>query len=155
MSKNSKIIYLFLTSVFFVLFNFYFSDYILNNGYLLTENPIFNITYIQNRGAAFSIFDGYKIFLIGFSAAALGVLIFFAIKQITKISVFGLFFTSLLLSGIFNNMSERLIFGYVRDYIKLNFVDFPVFNISDIFINIGVFGLIFIILKNNYFKKEE
>ena len=146
MSKNSKIIYLFLTSVFFVLFNFYFSDYILNNGYLLTENPIFNITYIQNRGAAFSIFDGYKIFLIGFSAAALGVLIFFAIKQITKISVFGLFFTSLLLSGIFNNMCERLIFGYVRDYINLKFITFPVFNMADIFITIGVIALVAILL---------
>lgn len=154
MSKKSKIIYLILTTIFFVFFNFYFSDIILRSGYLLAENPVFNITYIQNQGAAFNIFDGYKIFLIGFSAAALCVLIFFAIKQIKKISVFGLFFTSLLLSGIFNNMCERLIFGYVRDYIKLNFVDFPVFNISDIFINLGVFGIIFIILKNNYFKKE-
>ena len=52
-------------------------------------------------------------------------------------------------------MCERIFFGYVRDFIKLNFVDFPVFNISDIFINIGVLGLIFIILKNNYFKKED
>jgi len=153
MSKKSKIVYLILTSLFFVFFNFYFSDIILKNGYLLAENPVFDITYIQNQGAAFNIFDGYKIFLIAFSATALGVLIFFVIKQIMKISVFGLFFTSLLLSGIFNNMCERLIFGYVRDYIKLNFVDFPVFNISDIFINIGVLGLIFIILKNNYFKK--
>jgi signal peptidase II len=150
MSKNSKIIYLIITTLFFIVFNFYFSDIILKNGYLLPENPVFDITYIQNQGAAFNIFDGYKIFLIAFSAAALGALIFYAVKHITKISVFGLFFTSLLLSGIFNNMCERLFFGYVRDYIRLNFVNFPVFNMSDIFINIGVLGLIFIILKNNY-----
>jgi signal peptidase II len=153
MSKNSKIIYLIITTLFFIVFNFYFSDIILKNGYLLPENPVFDITYIQNQGAAFNIFDGYKIFLIAFSAAALGALIFYAVKHITKISVFGLFFTSLLLSGIFNNMCERLFFGYVRDYIRLNFVNFPVFNMSDIFINIGVLGLIFIILKNNYLKK--
>ncbi len=153
MSRNSKTIYLILTSVFFVLFNFYLSDVILNSGDLLAENPVFDIMYIQNQGAAFNIFDGYKIFLIVFSAAALVFLIFYVMKHITKISVMGLFFTSLLLSGIFNNMCERLIFGFVRDYIKLNFINFPVFNISDIFINIGVFGLIFIILKNNYLKK--
>ena len=153
MSKNSKIIYLILTSIFFVFFNFYFSDIILKNGYLLVENPVFDITYIQNQGAAFNLFDGYRIFLIVFSIAAISVLVFYAIKHIKNISSFGLFFSSLLLSGIFNNMCERIFFGYVRDYIKLNFIDFPVFNISDIFINIGVFGLIFIILKNNYLKK--
>lgn len=154
MSKNSKIIYLIITSVFFTVFNFFCSDFILKNGYLLVKNPIFDITYIQNQGAAFNLFDGYKIFLIIFSAIALGGLIYYIIKHIKNISVFGLFFSSLLFSGIFNNMCERVFFGYVRDYIRLNFIDFPVFNISDIFINIGVLGLIFIILKNNYFKNN-
>ena len=153
MSKNSKIIYLFITALFFILLNLFCSDIILNNGYKLLGNPIFDITFIKNQGAAFNIFDGYKVFLIVFAILAIFVLIYYVIKQIEKISVFGLFFTSLLLSGIFNNMYERIIFGYVRDFIKLNFVDFPVFNISDIFINIGVFGMICIILKNNYFKK--
>ena len=153
MSKNSKIVYLILTTIFFVFFNFYLTDLILKSGYLLTENPVLNIVYLQNTGAAFNIFEGYKIFLILFSLAAFLILIFYVLKHIKNISGIGLFFTAFLLSGIFNNMCERLLFGYVRDYIKLNFIDFPVFNISDIFINIGVFGLIFIILKNNYFKK--
>ena len=153
MSKNSKIIYLILTAIFFIFANFYFSDIILRNGFLLPENPLLDITYIQNRGAAFNIFEGYKAFLIVFSLIACLVLMFYVIKHIQKISVFGLFFISLLLSGIFNNMCERLFFGFVRDYINLNFINFPVFNISDIFINIGVIGIIVIILKNNYFKK--
>jgi signal peptidase II len=59
----------------------------------------------------------------------------------------------MLISGIGCNLYERLHFGYVRDFIKLNFIDFPVFNISDIFINIGVIALIFIIIKNKYLKK--
>lgn len=155
MPRNSKIIYLILTTIFFVFFNFYFSDVILKNGYMLAENPVLDIMYIQNSGAAFNMFDGYRIFLIIFSFIAFSALIFYAIKHINKISAFGLFFGALLLSGIFNNMCERIFFGFVRDYIKLIFIDFPVFNISDIFINIGVFGLICIILKNNYFKKED
>lgn len=155
MSRNSKIIYLILTTIFFVFSNFYFSDVILKNGYMLADNPVLDIMYIQNSGAAFNMFDGHRIFLIIFSFIAFSVLIFYAIKHIKKISVFGLFFSSLLLSGIFNNMCERLFYGFVRDYIKLIFIDFPVFNISDIFINIGVLGLICIILKNNYFKKES
>ena len=154
MSKNSKIIYLFAATIFFILFNSFLTNIILQNGYMLAENPVLEITLVKNQGAAFSIFEGYKIFLIAFAVLAFVVLSCYAVKHITKISVFGLFFSALLLSGIFNNMYERIIFGYVRDFIKLNFVDFPVFNISDLFINIGVLGMIFIILKNNYFKKN-
>lgn len=153
MPKKSKIIYLFITTLFFIFVNFYFTDLILLNGYKLAENPIFSITFIQNEGAAFNLFDGYKIFLIVFSIVALIVLCFYTIKQIKRISTKGLFLISLMLSGIFNNMCERLIFGHVRDFINLKFIDFPVFNLSDIFINIGVLGVIFIILKTNYFKK--
>ena len=143
MSKTSKIIYLFLT------------DYILNNGYMLAENPVFDLIYIKNQGAAFNIFDGCRWFLIIFSVAAAVGLMIYAVKKIEKFSVFLLFFTSMLVSGIFTNMFERLIYGYVRDYIKLNFINFPVFNISDIFINIGVFSIILIILKRSYFNKKS
>ena len=153
MSKNSKIIYLFITAIFFILLNLFLSDLILNSGYKLAEITVFDITFIKNQGAAFNIFDGYKIFLIVFAILAIIALLYYVIKQIEKISVFGLFFTSILLSGIFNNMFERIMFGYVRDFIKLNFVEFPVFNISDIFINMGVLGMICVILKNNYLKK--
>ncbi len=153
MSKNSKIIYLFLSTIFFILCNFSLSDLILKNGFKLKENSVLDITFIQNQGAAFNLFEGYRIFLITFSVAAILWIIFYTIKHISKAPVFGLFFTSLLLSGIFNNMFERIYFGYVRDFIKLNFIDFPIFNISDIFINIGVFGIILIILKYNYLKK--
>lgn len=153
MSKKSKILYLVITTIFFIVLNFYLTDLTFINGYKLVENPVFDIIFIQNEGAAFNLFDGYKIFLIAFSVIALITLIYYVIKHIQKISVFGLFFSSLLLSGIFNNMFERITFGFVRDFIKLNFINFPVFNISDIFINIGVLGLIFIILKTNYFKK--
>ena len=44
------------------------------------------------------------------------------------------------------NCHERIVFGYVRDYIHLNFINFPVFNMADIFITIGVIALIVILL---------
>ncbi len=155
MSKNSKIIYLFLTAVFFIFFNGYFSNYIINNNLKLPENPIFNITFIQNQGAAFSLFDGYKTFLITFSVLAIIGILIYTVKHIEKIAVIELLFTSLMISGIFNNMLERIIYGYVRDFIELNFIDFPVFNLSDIFINISVISLVFLILKKEYFKEKS
>ena len=155
MSKNSKIIYFFITAIFFIIIDVYFSEFIIKNGYKLAENSFFSLTFIQNEGAAFSLFEGLKAFLITFSALSILFIIFYTIKQILKISSLGLFFVSLLTAGIFCNMAERICFGYVRDYIKLNFIDFPVFNISDIFINIAVCALILIIIKNNLYKNKS
>ena len=50
-------------------------------------------------------------------------------------------FIALLCSGIMANCHERIVFGFVRDYIQLNFINFPVFNVADIFITIGVIAL--------------
>ena len=155
MTKISKIVYLFLSMVFFILLNFYISNYIIFYGYNLQENPIIDIVLIQNQGAAFNIFEGYRIFLITFALFAIIGILFYTIRQIKILSTFSIFLISLLSAGIFNNMVERLFFGYVRDFIKLNFIDFPIFNISDIFINIGVLGLVLIILKRNYIKTEK
>ncbi len=152
MTKRSKILYLLLSIVFFILFNGYLSELIIVSGNEFIDNPIFNIVYIQNQGAAFNIFEGHKLFLITFSLSAIIAMFIYFVKHIDKHSTFGLFFAALLISGIFNNMAERIYFGFVRDFIKLNFIDFPVFNISDIFINIGVLGIIIIIIKNSYFK---
>ena len=57
-----------------------------------------------------------------------------------------IFFIALLSAGVAGNLHERIVYGYVRDFFQLNFVNFPVFNIADIFINIGVIALIIIIL---------
>ena len=54
-------------------------------------------------------------------------------------------------SGIMSNCHERIVLGYVRDYIQLNFVNFPVFNVADIFITLGVIALVGILL----FYKER
>ena len=155
MSKNSKITYLILTVIFLTFFNGYISDYVINNNFNFSDNPIINITLITNQGAAFNLFDGYKIFLITFSFLAIIGIMIHTIKYIKKYSAIGLLLTSFLISGIFNNMYERIVYGFVRDFIELKFIDFPVFNLSDIFINISVIGLVFLILKKEYFNRKS
>ena len=114
----------------------------------MPTNPVFDLIFIQNTGAAFSILENSKIFLISFSALAILTMIFYLIKHIQKASTFAIFWTSLLIAGVFCNMYERIAYGYVRDIFKLNFIDFPVFNISDIFINISVVAIVIIIITN-------
>ncbi len=155
MSKISKIIYFFITVLFFVLFDSYLTSIIINNTDNLPPNPVFDLTFIQNTGAAFSILQDSKLFLIIFSAVAILCIIFYLIKHISRISTFTIFWVSILIAGIFCNMYERVIFGYVRDFFRLTFVDFPVFNISDIFINLSVFAIVVIIIKNEIINRRN
>lgn len=154
MSKRNKIIYFFIAVIFFVIFDLYFSEFILNNlRFNFVENPLFDLTFVKNTGAAFSILENYVLFLIIFSFLALLIIIYSVIKHVDKFSTFACYWTSLLVAGVGCNLYERIAFGYVRDFFRLKFVEFPVFNISDIFICISVFALIFIIVKNKYLKK--
>ena len=155
MSKKSKITYLFISILFFIFFDNYFSNAILNNSENLPPNPILDLIFLQNTGAAFSILQNSKMFLILFSAVAILFILFYTLKHIKSMSGVAVFWTSLLISGVFCNMYERITLGYVRDFFKLNFIDFPVFNISDVFINISVFAIILIIIKHNYTKNNE
>lgn len=148
MTKTSKISYFLISIIFFIAFDIYFSNIMMSCVETMPSNPVFDLIFIQNTGAAFSILENSKIFLISFSALAILAMIFYLIKHIQKASTFAIFWASLLIAGVFCNMYERIAYGYVRDFFKLNFIDFPVFNISDIFINISVAAIVIIIITN-------
>ena len=148
MTKASKISYFLVSIIFFIAFDIYFSNIMMSCVKTMPSNPVFDLIFIQNTGAAFSILENSKIFLISFSAFAILAMIIYLIKHIQKASTFAIFWASLLIAGVFCNMYERIAYGYVRDFFKLNFIDFPVFNISDIFINISVAAIVIIIITN-------
>jgi len=153
MNKINKIIYFVIAVILFSAFDLYFSNLLINSGINFGENSLFDIIFVQNTGAAFSILDNSPFVLISFAIVAMLLIIIYGIRNIEKFSTLACFWTALLISGIGCNLYERLAFGFVRDFFKLNFIDFPVFNISDVFINIGVFALIIMIIKNKYLKK--
>lgn len=155
MTKTSKITYFFISTVFFILCDMYFSNIVIDYVEELPNNPVFDLIFVKNTGAAFSILQNSKVFLVAFALLAILGISAYLIKHIQRTSVITTFWTAMLIAGIFCNMYERLAFGYVRDFFKLNFVNFPVFNISDIFINISVFAIVVIIIKHNYFKKNN
>ena len=156
MQKTSKIAYLLVSTIFFIIFDIFFSGLIIDSvRFKMPENPLLDLIYVQNTGAAFSILENSKIFLIGFSIFAIAGILFYGIKNIHRYSAFTLYWVSMLIAGISCNLYERIEFGYVRDFFKLNFVNFPVFNISDIFINVGVFAIVVIIIKHNYITKKQ
>tara|TARA_Y100001978_G_C23544989_1_gene361653 strand:- start:5 stop:352 length:348 start_codon:yes stop_codon:yes gene_type:complete len=101
---------------------------------------VFKIEYVRNYGAAFNIFSGSRIFLSCISIISTIILSYFIfIRENELINKFGL---SLIVAGSIGNGIDRILNGYVIDFIKFKYIDFPIFNIADIVINIGVLVLI-------------
>lgn len=108
------------------------------------SNAVFSLTYIKNSGAAFSLLENAREFLIIISIVAVTLLCMY-VHNNKSLHLISVSFIGLLCAGIMANCHERIVMGYVRDYIHLNFINFPVFNFADIFITIGVIALITIL----------
>lgn len=108
----------------------------------------FRITYVRNEGAAWSLFSGNQIFLIIMSLLALYVIYTYFIKD-KSLNQLELWSYGFLLGGIFGNLIDRVLRGYVTDFLDFTIFNyqFPVFNIADICIVFGVFLTIISIWK--------
>lgn len=100
-----------------------------------------------NTGAAWSIFSDYTWILAVLSLTfVIFAVIFDAKTKLVKTKLYNISYV-LVLSGAFGNAIDRTILGYVRDFIKLDFMNFPVFNIADSLLVVGVILLAFYILS--------
>ena len=115
----------------------------------------FRITYLQNTGAAFSIFSGNRIFLILITLVALLLIYFILIKgkEITKVETICY---GLLIGGIIGNLIDRVRIGYVIDYLDFNFgsYHYPVFNFADICIVVSAIILLIISFKEVKYDRD-
>jgi len=113
---------------------------------LFTENlhiklfDFFRINYVENTGALFGILPGFNILFITFSIISLIVLVTWAYYE----KKYWLSF-SLITAGLIGNLIDRIFLSYVRDFI--DFIIWPVFNIADISICIGVFIILYYLIK--------
>ncbi len=99
----------------------------------------FYITYTKNRGAAFSILEGKRWFILIVSFA---LLIYLSRELFKKKNPFSLDLgLSLIIGGLISNLSDRLFLGYVRDFIDFRLFGhhFAIFNLGDVAIVIGCF----------------
>ena len=113
---------------------------------------LFAISYYQNTGAAWSILEGEQLLLIIISLVMIvivySMMFSFEENKLTNIA-FGILF-----GGIIGNLIDRVLFGYVRDFIAITIFGyhFPIINIADIGIVLGVFLLIIETVKGEIKK---
>ena len=144
---QTKIYYLFF-SIFIILLDQYSKHFIFNNyKTVLNKDLILFRLELENYGAAFNIFSGNRIFLC-FISIIFSMLLTYLILRKNTFNSIELVSYSFILGGTFGNGIDRLLRGFVIDFINLKFIYFPVFNIADIAINIGFVFLFYSIFKN-------
>ena len=146
--KQNKIFFI-LLSIFILLLD-QITKRIINLNYETYENMnliLFSITYIKNYGAAFNILTGSRI-LLSIISIIVSILLLYLIISKKNIIKLQLYSYSFILGGTLGNGIDRIIKGYVIDFINLKFINFPIFNIADISINIGFIIILYCLVTH-------
>ena len=123
---------------------------------------VFNITYIQNRGAAFGMLSGHRwVFMVVSTIAIIAMCVY--LFRFCKEGTFFKVGLSLVISGGIGNMIDRVILGYVVDMIEATFIEtlfgwsFAIFNVADSFVCVGAGIVIFCLIRDiiKDYKKEK
>lgn len=98
---------------------------------------LLSFTYIQNTGAAWSILEGQMWFFYIVTVFVIAFLLYYLYTEAKTNRILGIIL-SVILAGTIGNFIDRLVFQYVIDMIKVEFIKFPIFNVADMFLTVGV-----------------
>lgn len=122
------------------------------NGEIQLWPGVFHFVYVENRGAAFGMMQGKQtLFIIVTTLVLVGIVWYWRQIPKNKTGLWMKIALILVISGAIGNLIDRIWLGYVRDMFYFSLIDFPVFNIADICVVVGVMLLIPVIL----FGEEE
>ncbi|MBR5134886.1 MAG: signal peptidase II [Clostridia bacterium] len=108
---------------------------------LMVIEGIVSFTYTENTGAAWSLFSGQRWLLVGGTALMLSALFVVLLSGMFKKNKAAIVGGMLVFSGGFGNLIDRFFRGFVVDFIKAEFIDFPIFNFADCLIVVGAIWL--------------
>ena len=109
------------------------------------------MSYLENRGAAFGIFQGKAFFLIGLTGLILLALAGLILSGRLR-SPFLLWTAGLIIGGGIGNLIDRIFRGYVIDYLDFRLIHFAIFNFADCCV---VVGTLLVLIKLVFFDREK
>ena len=145
---NKKYLVVFSVALFTVLLD-QATKFLIKQNFQLNQsipliNNILHLTYITNTGSAFGLFKGFNTIFVAFSIIVI-IAIFYYLKKIKDNERALQFCIGLLLGGTIGNLSDRIFYGAVIDFI--DFRVWPVFNVADSAVTISVIFLIVLLWK--------
>ena len=121
--------------------------------YILLKG-VFQFEYQENRGAAFGLFQDQRIFFFISVAVICAVVIWFYVKVPMERRFLPLRICAVLIvAGAFGNCIDRVRLNYVVDFFYFKLIDFPIFNVADIYVTVSTFALV--VLLFFYYKEED
>ena len=118
-------------------------------------NGILEFNYLENRGAAFGVLQNQRYFFVFVALIFIGVIVFVLIKVPTQKKYYSLnILLVMIAAGAVGNMIDRVRYDYVVDFIYLVCIQFPIFNVADIYVTtatvILVFQILFVYKTNDF-----
>ncbi len=115
---------------------------------------VFELQYLENRGAAFGILQNQQWFflVIGILLTVLITILYLRLpksKRFVPLKICLIF----IVAGAIGNMIDRVLLNYVIDFLYFSLIDFPIFNVADIYVTCATITLAVLILF--YYKEEE
>lgn len=128
--------------------------YLKNKEPFVLIDGVFELTYLENRGAAFGLFQNQRAVFLVITLAVMAAVVFLywrlpKNRRFLPLRIVG----AGILAGAAGNMIDRLFYGYVVDFFYFRLIDFPVFNVADIYVTVSAFFLVILFLF--YYKEEE
>lgn len=108
---------------------------------------VFDFFYLENTGTAWGMFAGARIFFLILTCIILAAVTYIVIVMPFTAHYVPMYICMILLAaGGLGNFIDRLVLGYVRDFLYFKLIDFPVFNVADSYVTVGIIILIVLIL---------
>ncbi len=130
-----------------------------DNGACVLIDGVLELYYIVNTGSSWGMLAGQKILILFISAVIIALCVFMIARSPDDVKYipFNISLAMIIAGGIGNGI-DRIRFSYVIDFIYFKVINFPVFNVADIFVTCGAFIFIFLIVfkykeKDLYFMK--
>lgn len=121
--------------------------------FVLIED-VFELHYLENRGAAFGMLQGRQMFLLLLTIVFLIIICYIFYKMPSEKKYIPLYTVGVMIcSGAIGNMIDRVRQQYVVDFLYFKWINFPIFNVADCYVTIAAFLLFFLVLF--YYKDED
>lgn len=126
----------------------------LKEGPLVLIPDVFEFYFLKNQGAAWGILHGQRELFVLITIVVMGVIGVYYLCTPNTFKYLPLNLCEILLfSGALGNMMDRIMLGYVRDFIYFKLIDFPVFNVADVFVVVS--AILLCILVVFVYKDED
>lgn len=124
-----------------------------NQPYVIIKN-VFQLEYLENRGAAFGLFQNQRtFFFISVIIISIVVILFYLLVPMEHRFLPLRLCAVCIMAGAWGNCIDRIRLNYVVDFFYFKLIDFPIFNVADIYVTVSTFALVLLICF--YYKEED